>query len=153
MPRKELENLHVPLVSIHDVWVNLWGPYVLLFFFFLDPNEQNLFLTERSSDFLCVCSDRSQFFISFFYWFLTALFFHSRTRPGFSYINMMTRRGGGQDIFSTGYNSNILHPLLHIQMWWQKNSGFASFFVSLGQSLASWQKNASYRNVLLRASF
>lgn len=111
------------------------------FFFLLDANEQKLFITDRSCDFFSSCSDRSQFFVSLFCWFLTDLFFHSRTRTGFSYINM-TRRGGGQEIFSTDYNSNTLHPLLTIQTWWQKCSGFTSFFVSLRHSLASWQKSA-----------
>lgn len=65
---------------------------------------------------------------------------------------MMTG-GAGQKIFSTGYNNNTVHPLLHIQLWWQKNSGITSFLLSLRQNLAIWEKNASYRNVLLMASF
>lgn len=144
MPTKELENLHVPLISIRGIWVDRWLLFILpllLLFFLLDANEQKLFITDRSCDFFSSCSDRSQFFISLFCWFLTDLFFHSRTRTGFSYINM-TRRGGGQEIFSTDYNNNTLHPLLPIQTWWQKCSGFTSFFVSLRHNLASWQKSA-----------
>lgn len=74
---------------------------------FLCLTQRNKSVLDRSCDFFSSQCDRSHFFTSLFYSFLTVMFLHSRTGPCFSCITMMTRRVGGKILY---YRLQQQHP-------------------------------------------